>query len=61
MGKKKDNDYGTGIPKYEIDALARVLFPEIQRFFESEEGKREFEKWKANNKELVEKERKAQV
>ena len=40
--KKKVNDYGTGIPVHEVDALARVLLPEIQAFFESEEGQREF-------------------
>ena len=45
MAKKKD--YGTGIPKHEIEALARCLLPEIQKFFESEEGKREFEEWRA--------------
>lgn len=43
---KKQKDYGTGVPEHEIEALARCLLPEIQRFFESEEGKREFEKWK---------------
>jgi hypothetical protein len=26
--------------------LARVLLPEIQAFFESEEGQREFAEWK---------------
>jgi len=46
MAKRKDNDYGTGIPRHEIEALARCLLPEIQKFFESEEGKREFAKWK---------------
>ena len=45
MAKKKD--YGTGIPKHEIEALARCLLPEIQKFFESEDGKREFEEWRA--------------
>jgi len=45
MAKKKD--YGTGIPQHEIDSLARCLLPEIQKFFESEEGKREFEEWQA--------------
>jgi hypothetical protein len=53
MVKKKD--YGTGIPQHELDALARCLLPEIQKFFESEEGKREFEAWKA--KQAAEKER----
>ena len=47
MAKRNDIDYGTGIPKHEIEALVRVLFPEIQKFFESEDGKREFEEWKA--------------
>lgn len=45
--KKKVNDYGTGIPVHEVDALARILLPEIQAFFESEEGQREFAEWKA--------------
>ena len=53
MAKRKD--YGTGIPKHEIEALARCLLPEIQKFFESEEGKREFEEWKAQR--TAEKER----
>lgn len=44
--KKKPNDYGTGIPLHEVEALARVLLPEIQAFFESEEGQREFREWK---------------
>ena len=45
--KKKVNDYGTGIPYHEVEAMARVLLPEIQAFFESEEGQREFAEWKA--------------
>ena len=45
--KKKVNDYGTGIPYQEGEAVARVLLPEIQAFFESEEGQREFAEWKA--------------
>ena len=44
---KKESDYGTGIPKHEIEVLARILLPEIQKFFESEEGQREFEEWRA--------------
>ena len=47
MAKKKVNDYGTGIPYHEVEALARVLLPVIQKFFESEEGQREFAEWKA--------------
>ena len=50
MAKKKPNDYGTGIPLHEIEALARILLPQIQAFFESEEGKKEFEDWKNEKK-----------
>ena len=45
--KMNPNDYGTGIPYHAVEALARVLLPEIQAFFESEEGQREFAEWKA--------------
>ena len=38
----------TAIPKHEIEALAHCLLPEIQRFFESEEGQREFAEWRAS-------------
>lgn len=34
------------IPQHEMDALARCLFPHIQAFYESDEGKRAFEAWK---------------
>ena len=42
----KRKDYGTGIPRHEIESLARTLLPAMQAFFESAEGKREFEEWK---------------
>lgn len=45
-------DYGTGIPEHEIEALARCLLPEIQKFFESEEGQKEFAEWKAQQEKL---------
>ena len=48
----KSKDYGTGIPKHEIEALARCLLPEIQKFFESEEGQKEFEEWRAQQAEV---------
>lgn len=35
------------IPEHEIEALARSLLPEILTFYESEEGKKEFDRWKA--------------
>lgn len=33
-------------PLYEAKALARVLRPEMQKFFEGEEGRRKFREWK---------------
>ena len=45
--KRKPNDYGTGTPLHEVEALARVLLPEMQAFFESEEEQREYNQWKA--------------
>ena len=50
MPRKKIDDHGTGIPQREVEALARVLLPEIQRFFESEEGQQEYRAWKARKK-----------
>ena len=52
MARKKKST--TGIRDYEIDSLARALLPAIQALFETEEGKREFEEWKAErqNKQL---------
>ena len=44
--KKKVNDYGTGIPVHEVDALASILLPKIQAFFESEIRYNKFRKLK---------------
>ena len=46
MASKKPSNHGTGIPLHEIETLARVLLPEIQKFFESEDGQRGFQEWK---------------
>ena len=45
---KKYNDYGTGIPRHEIEALARMFLPEIQAFYATEEGNREYAEWEAS-------------
>ena len=39
----------SNLPYHEVEALARVLLPEIQAFFESEEGQREYAEWKARH------------
>ena len=35
----------TEIPQHELQALARAFAEDIVAFFESEEGKREYEEW----------------
>ena len=52
MATKKPNDHGIGIPLHEVEALARILLPQIQAFFESEEGQKEFAEWKENQKDV---------
>ena len=46
MPRKKTIDYGTGISQQHIQALARCLLPQIEKYFESETGQREFDEWK---------------
>ena len=36
----------TIIPLQDLDTLAKSFLPEIIAFFETEEGKKEFEEWK---------------
>ena len=37
------------IPQSDIESLARLILPEIHKYFESEQGKQEFEEWKKGN------------
>ena len=48
MARRRKNT--TGIPDFEIDSLARALLPAIQKLFETDEGKREFEAWQAERR-----------
>ncbi|MBQ7669740.1 MAG: hypothetical protein IJS45_03350 [Clostridia bacterium] len=34
------------VPKHVLQAIVDDMMPDIRAFFESEEGKREFEEWK---------------
>ena len=48
------------VPKYVLQAIVDDMLPDIRAFFESEEGKREFEEWKAQRgKKLTEEKKKA--
>ena len=49
MTRKRKLINNTPYPDYVIDALARCLWPDIQAFFESEEGQKEFAEWKAQH------------
>lgn len=40
------------IPEYEYENLARCFLPQIQAFFESEDGQKEYEQWLAEQAEL---------
>ena len=40
----------TEIPEYVFESLARSLLPVIQKYYESEGGKKAFAEWKAKNK-----------
>lgn len=40
------------IPKHELEALARCFLTDIQAFFESEEGRNEYEAWREQQSNL---------
>lgn len=46
MSRRKKLINNTTIPQYQIEAIARCILPDILVFYESEEGQREFNKWK---------------
>ena len=60
MSKKPTDDYAVGeikteiefdidkIPKEAVKDLASTFLPDIIAFYESEEGRKEFEDWKHN-------------
>ena len=46
MGRRKKLINNTTIPQHQIEAIARCILPDILAFYESEEGRQEFAKWK---------------
>ena len=44
--EKRQNLYEIELPQSIIDSFARFLVPEIQKFYASEEGRKELEAWK---------------
>lgn len=47
MSRRKKLINDTNIPEHKIEAIARCLLPDILKYYESEEGQREFTEWKA--------------
>jgi len=43
------------VPKSVLQAIVDDMLPDIRAFFESEEGKREFEEWKVQREKMLEK------
>ena len=41
------------VPKHVLQAIVDDMMPDIRAFFESEEGKREFEEWKIQRKDKL--------
>ena len=41
------------IPKSVFETIAKVILPEITAYFDSEEGKKEYEQYKKTNKQSV--------
>ena len=50
MGEEK-TDREIELPQSIIDSFARFLVPEIRKYYENEQGKREFAEWEAVQKE----------
>ena len=47
MGRKKKLVNNSIYPQHVIESIARCLLPDMIAFYESEEGQRQFQEWKA--------------
>jgi len=47
LSRKKKLINNSDIPQHVIESIARCLLPDIQAYYESEEGQREFAEWQA--------------
>lgn len=48
------NKYDIELPQSIIESLARALIPELRKFYQSEQGQIEFEKWQNEQKNKIE-------
>ena len=49
-GKEKSETKKNDVPDFVVETQARCLLPKIQAYFDSPEGKAEFEEWKQQRK-----------
>ena len=49
--KEKKGGIGGEVPREKVDAIAEMILPDIIAFFQTEEGKAVFEKWKKEQEE----------
>ena len=47
MRRKKKPVNNSGIPLHIIESIARCILPDIIAYYETEEGQRQFQEWKA--------------
>ena len=47
MSSKKKFVNHSGIPDHIIESIARCILPDIIAYYETEEGQRQFQEWKA--------------
>ena len=47
MRRKKKPVNNSGIPQHIIESIARCILPDIIAYYETEEGQRQFQEWKA--------------
>ena len=59
MAKKiQKTNSGMDIPDYQFEALARCLLPKIQKYYESEEGRKDLEEYRAEKAKQTQTEKK---
>lgn len=49
-GEKQQNPYDVELPPSIIESFSRFLVPEIRKFYESEQGQKDFAEWQERQK-----------
>ena len=47
MSRRRKPVNNSGIPQHIIESIARCILPDITAYYETEEGQRQFQEWKA--------------